>query len=486
MNNKKKDLKKTNNYINKIKNNKTLIIIFLLPVTFLLLFLAFYDSIFPKIELKGKDVVILEYPKKYKEPGYGAKIFKKDLTKDVKVQGKVNYKKIGTYELIYSVKYLGLKDTKTRTVKVIDNENPEITLVGGENIEMCPNAKYKELGYNLKDNYDKELEDKLEIKETKDEILYILKDSYGNTIEKIRKLTYTDRAKPEIKLKGFSKTYLFLRNNYKEAGFIATDNCDGDLTGKVQTSGSINKNAVGTYSLKYSVTDSSGNTTSVTRTVVVQKPNQSNLSCGAGGTIYLTFDDGPGTGTEKVLNTLKEENVKATFFVTNSGPDHLIKRAYDEGHTIGLHTASHRYNELYSSVDNYFKDLNQVSQRVQRITGLTSNIIRFPGGSSNTVSRKYSPGIMTILSTEVINRGYRYYDWNVSSGDAGSCNNSKCVYDTTTKSLSKSKCNMVLMHDYKTFTADALKDIIRFGKENGYIFKKISASTPMVKQKINN
>ena len=146
---------------------------------------------------------------------------------------------------------------------------------------------------------------------------------------------------------------------------------------------------------------------------------------------------------------LKEEGIKATFFVTNSGPDELIKREYDEGHAVGLHTASHNYSIVYNSVDSYFRDLGSVSDRVKRITGVESKIIRFPGGSSNTVSRRYVPGIMSTLTSEVINRGYRYYDWNLSSGDAvgGAPPSSNDIYNNVVSRLSKDRVNMVLMHD---------------------------------------
>ena len=118
---------------------------------------------------------------------------------------------------------------------------------------------------------------------------------------------------------------------------------------------------------------------------------------------------------------------------------------------------------------------------------LESKIIRFPGGSSNTVSRKYSSGIMSYLTSEVLKRGYRYYDWNVSSGDAaGGSPTASMIYDNVVSNLSKNRVNMVLMHDIKTYTRDALRDIIRYGKENGYVFDKITQNTEMITQRVNN
>ena len=208
----------------------------------------------------------------------------------------------------------------------------------------------------------------------------------------------------------------------------------------------------------------------------------------APGTIYLTFDDGPREGTtDVILDILKEENVKATFFVTNGGPDYLIKREYDEGHAIGLHTASHDYKTVYQSVDSYFNDLLSVQNRVKNITGINTMIIRFPGGSSNTVSRRYQNGIMSILTTEVLNRGYRYYDWNLSSGDAeGGRHDADEIYNNVVNGLSKDRVNMVLMHDIKPYTRDALRNIIQYGKNNGYTFASITDNTQMIKQKVNN
>ena len=204
--------------------------------------------------------------------------------------------------------------------------------------------------------------------------------------------------------------------------------------------------------------------------------------------IALTFDDGPHPRyTPQILKILKKYNVKATFFVTNKGPDELIKREYDEGHTVALHTASHDYAILYASDEAYFNDLYSVQDRVKRITGYESKIIRFPGGSSNTISRKYSDGIMSRLTREVQNRGFRYYDWNVSSGDAaGGSPAPSQIYNNVVNALRYDRVNMVLMHDIKSYTRDALRDIIRYGKENGYTFEKITMDTDMITQRVNN
>jgi len=130
--------------------------------------------------------------------------------------------------------------------------------------------------------------------------------------------------------------------------------------------------------------------------------------------------------------------------------------------------------------------LKRVSDRVKRITSVESKIIRFPGGSSNTVSRQYRRGIMTELTYQVIDKGYRYYDWNIDSRDAGGAGSSSQVYYNVINQLSHNRSNMVLMHDIKYTTRGAVRDIIKYGKSNGYKFEKITMDTYMVRHGVNN
>lgn len=207
-------------------------------------------------------------------------------------------------------------------------------------------------------------------------------------------------------------------------------------------------------------------------------------------TVYLTFDDGPGNYTTQLLNVLKKYNVKATFFVTCKGSDDLIKREYDEGHTVALHTCSHNYADVYSSDDAYFNDLQKVSDRVKRITGVETKLVRFPGGSSNTVSAKYSKGIMSRLSNALSERGFVYFDWNVSSGDAGGgATSSGMVYNNVIDGINKKAAGssiVVLQHDVKSYSVNAVESIIQYGLKNGYTFLALNMSSPTMHQHINN
>ena len=287
----------------------------------------------------------------------------------------------------------------------------------------------------------------------------------------------SDTEAPEISLIGQPIVNIRVENEYKDEGATAIDGCD---IVEVVSKSNVNTKKVGQYKVTYISMDNSLNKSEKTRTVnVIPKYH---------GTIYLTFDDGPGAYTNALLDILKKYNVKATFFVTGGGDDAVIKRAYDEGHTIGLHSTTHNYSYIYQNTDNFFADLYGVQNRVKKITGHTSMLMRFPGGSSNTVSRRYDGGqrIMTKLAAEVTNRGFTYFDWNVSSGDAGDVYTTQAVFERVVYALVEYGDSVVLQHDVKDFSVDAVEKIIEFGLNNGYEFKPLDASSPTAHHRINN
>ena len=209
-----------------------------------------------------------------------------------------------------------------------------------------------------------------------------------------------------------------------------------------------------------------------------------------GGKAYLTFDDGPSSQTIKILDILDEYDAKATFFVIYSSKyKDLYKEIIDRGHTIALHSYTHDYKTIYSSEDAYFKDLTKLSDYVYEQCGVRSNIIRFPGGGSNTVSRKYCSGIMSRLANDVHERGYKYYDWNASSGDAEGNHiaASKLVANTKRETGNRPSV-MLLLHDAeaKDTTAQALPEICEFYKSRGYKMVGIDENTEEVHHKVNN
>ena len=209
------------------------------------------------------------------------------------------------------------------------------------------------------------------------------------------------------------------------------------------------------------------------------------------GVIYLTFDDGPSSAiTPKVLDILKKENIKATFFVLNysKANEKYIKRIVREGHTIGIHGYSHQYSKIYKSRAAFLNNVYSLRDKIKKSTGVSTRYIRFPGGSSNTISRHYRRGIMKDLTKAMLGRGFKYYDWNVCAEDAGSARNSTQVYNYVVKNLSKQRGNMVLMHDFYSNKKglEALPKIIKYAKKHGYKFAAIDDSTPMYAQHVNN
>lgn len=211
------------------------------------------------------------------------------------------------------------------------------------------------------------------------------------------------------------------------------------------------------------------------------------------GTVYLTFDDGPSTQiTSQILDILKEKNVKATFFIIDypfdSEKEAIVIREFEEGHTIALHGTSHDYSKIYTSLEALIENFTTLQEKVKTSTGYTATIIRFPGGSSNTISKKYCAGIMTEAVEYFSNSEFVYFDWNVDSRDAGGAKSSEEVFENVTSSLKPGRNNIVLMHDStgKQYTLDALEAIIDFCISEGYEFKAITDETPQVTHNVSN
>lgn len=186
-------------------------------------------------------------------------------------------------------------------------------------------------------------------------------------------------------------------------------------------------------------------------------------------TVYLTFDDGPSDRvTPKILDVLAEENVKATFFIIGKQAEirrPLIEREINEGHTVAVHSYTHNYKEIYSSVKNLITDIDMCNDVIENITGKRSSVYRFPGGSY---------GLSGGLVSAVTAHGMRYIDWNASTRDAELLGaDAEQLYKCAVATSAGSENVVLLAHDSttKTATAQALKSIIGYYKQNGYVFK---------------
>ncbi len=400
---------------------------------------------------------------------------------DVSLYNEVDTSLIGDYQVKYVASYGKHKKTLINHVKVVDNVSPIIE-ASDEAIYVCPGSDKYDIKYSASDNYDGDLSDRVSMDVSDNSITLNVSDSSGNKVSKVIELRREDITNPVISLEG-SDIYIPVGSSYNEPGYSASDNCDGDITNRVAVSGSVS-NDVGKYVINYSVTDSSGNSSSIDRSVNVYSPNNNGNKV-----IYLTFDDGPSQYTSELLDILDRYNVKVTFFVTgrNPGYSYLIGEAFRRGHSIGLHTNTHNYSYVYSSIDAYFEDLNAINEIVNSQTGSYSNIIRFPGGSSNTVSRNYSSGIMSQLASMVEARGFKYYDWNVSSGDAsGTIMDSSQYASNVINGLGNGSSYVVLQHDTNINSIRAVSSIIEYGLSHGYSFGTLDINGPIIHHRIAN
>ncbi|MBD5487646.1 MAG: polysaccharide deacetylase [Lachnospiraceae bacterium] len=178
--------------------------------------------------------------------------------------------------------------------------------------------------------------------------------------------------------------------------------------------------------------------------------------------VYLTFDDGPSSNTNRILDILAEYDVKATFFVVGKeeeGYQALYKRIVDEGHTLAMHSYSHKYNEIYQSLESYSADLSKLQEFLYDTTGVWCRYCRFPGGSSNTVSRVDMHELIAYLDEQDMS----YFDWNISSGDAmnSSISPEEIIRNCTAKLKNYDEA-IILMHDAseKNSTVRALPELI--------------------------
>lgn len=198
--------------------------------------------------------------------------------------------------------------------------------------------------------------------------------------------------------------------------------------------------------------------------------------------IYLTFDDGPSEYTQEILDILDKYDVKATFFVT---ADHesclpLIKEEMDRGHSVGLHAYLHK-NYLAKVYNSYLLAIERINQIVYEQTGKESNILRFPGGSSNTLA----PEKMSNLIDTLTEHGFKYYDWDLDSNDSKDDATKETVLASMKNGVLESKnYSMILCHDVYRHTVEAVDEFIPWALENNFVFKPIDDAAPEVHHKL--
>lgn len=206
-----------------------------------------------------------------------------------------------------------------------------------------------------------------------------------------------------------------------------------------------------------------------------------NVTSKAAKRVYLTFDDGPSIYTGQILDILAANNVKATFFVIGRDESYYeyYKRIVDEGHTIGMHSYSHVYQDFYKSEESFAQELTELNDLIYDVTGTKSTIFRFPGGSSNSVAPLPIQDYIAYLNENNIN----YYDWNALNGDAVTTGLSpEQLVNNIMNDVEHNQDSIVLMHDLQTThtTVESLQLLIDTLKSGGYEILPIDENTPLI------
>ena len=466
-------------------------LVLLLALSYVLLF--GYNCFSLELELQEGDQMTLEYGTHFLEPGF--RVFLRgtrfpqsgiELDRPVEISGSVNEQKLGKYVLDYRTDFLGMEAEALRVVRVVDTISPVITLVPDEeDLEAAP--EYQEAGFSAYDNYDGDITSLVVRRVEEGKVTYQVTDSSGNPASAERQIPIFDQEPPELTLIGGDRVELPMGLEFADPGYVAIDKKDGDLTDRVTVT--IDHPYVrylpDSYQLTYQVADSDGRQSTVSRTLVTQPSPRPRILYPKGKTIYLTFDDGPGPDTARLLDILKRYDVSATFFVVDTGYPDLLQRMVNEGHSVGIHTCSHLYSQIYSSEEAYFEDLFAMQEKIQEATGVETWLLRFPGGSSNTISRK-NKGIMKRLTQAVEDCGFSYFDWNVDSGDASDAQTPGAVFENVTAGVGENTYSVVLMHDIHSYSVDAVERIIRWGLKNGYRFLPLQTDSPAVHHVVQN
>jgi len=361
-------------------------------------------------------------------------------------------------------------------IKIITGDSQILTI--GEEPQMDNQSKATLFGIDLTKFLQVDFSEVDTTKPGKYEVSYSV---FGKKTTKT--ITVVDNRPPKIELIGPKTVKVDKIEQYSEPGYTAYDNVDGDLTGKVQVS-EMKQIEANIFRIFYLVEDSSGNKTMAMRTI--ERPIT--------GIIYLTFDDGPSSLTTEYLDILAEKNVQATFFVNGFSENNelkvsAVKREYEEGHTVALHGYSHVYADIYTSIEVLTDNFDSLKELIDGITGGDSKFIRFPGGSSNTVSKKYCKCIMTKAVQMAEEQGYIYFDWNVDSDDAGSsATSADSILQNVIDGVRPGRSNVILMHDSvgHTATLEALPNIIDELRTAGYEFRAITDDTPLIQHGVRN
>lgn len=438
----------------------------------------YYVSTHP-LKLKG-DVVEQEMGEPFDPQAYITRVWLGSPS-EVSVRSEVDTSKEGDYPVVYE-----WRDHREKAVVKVRDTTPPTLVLKDYSTDLAEEIKpelFVEKTSDISDvsvRFEKEDDWSQEGTYT---VRILAEDASGNrTIEEASLTRKKDTQKPEIQ--GVQNQTVKQGKSLDFTGGVSVkDDMDPKPSLEVHSE-HVDFATPGIYKAVYTARDRSGNVEEIVQKVTVEANPEWNEKI-----VYLTFDDGPSDNTKKILDILDEYKAKATFFVTghNQKKNDMLRIAHEKGHAVGLHTYTHDYASVYESEQAYFDDLQKISNMVEKVTGEKSRLIRFPGGSSNTISRKYAPGLMTKLTREVQEKGYQYFDWNCDSTDASGNNVpvDKLIANATS---SQAKHINILMHDTdaKNTTVEALPKIIEHYRKQGYAFRALTVDSYAPHHQVNN
>ncbi len=458
---------------------KRFVIVFIL---FIVIFVVsvLYNTL-PRLELNGSKNMVISYRDTYHEAGVIVKNANDDYVSKVKIDSNVDTKVIGSYYVDYSLK-IGRKTLRVRrNVRVVDDVSPVIKLKGEQIVQVSLNDVYEEPGYKAVDEYDGDITDRVEVIGEVDTsnygeyvLTYRVTDNSNNKVEVNRIVKVIDEEAPKFVCD--SDYSAFVLGADSVIGCSAIDNFDGDITDKIKVEGSYDVNTKGIYKVIYRVSDDASNEASIEHNIVIYDNKEDAVA-------FLTFDDGPTSITPKILDVLRDYDVKASFFVSpqkNTDNYKYISEELESGYEVGIH-GYHDTEELYSdfgSFKSYFKEMQSL---LKRETGRDIFIYRFPGGSK---SKNLRLSVFNEISSYFDDLNVVYYDWNIDSMDSSSLTitSDEIIKSTLMQVINCSSREITLLFhdsDTKEQTVKALPSIISVLKDMNYQFKTISESKPV-------
>lgn len=331
---------------------KALVIAIVVEIILITTTIVIYNP-FLKLQLIGNAIVKISIGDKYVDKGVKASYLKEDLTKDVKISNNVDVNKIGEYKIVYTLKKGKSTREIVRTVIVADLISPEITLKGGETVSTC-GKEYVEEGYTATDNVDGDLTKDVKVTKKDDSIIYSVVDKSGNKKEVVRKLI-KDNVKPEMSLIYSDNLTVEQNTKYKEFGAKAIDNCDGDISSKIEIISNVDTSKHEVFTVTYKVKDSSNNEATITRKVKIYDQNDLNKG-------YTEIVSGP-TYIKNILVINKKYSIPVSFKADDSEAlkalENLKAAAKEAGHSLPTKSAYRSYYTQKSIYERYTRNYGQ-------------------------------------------------------------------------------------------------------------------------------